>query len=104
MNYLNIARVSFTRSPRRWFLLICVIALLASLAPEIGRTVHAKMEPSGNPATAAPAATFTVINTNDSGAGSLRQAIIDANTNPGLDTISFNIGSGPQTITPIQRL
>ncbi|MCI0488913.1 MAG: FG-GAP-like repeat-containing protein, partial [Blastocatellia bacterium] len=44
-------------------------------------------------------ATFTVTNTNDSGPGSLRQAIIDANRNPGLDTIIFSIGSGPVTIT-----
>ncbi len=45
------------------------------------------------------AATFTVSNTNDSGAGSLRQAILDANANPGDDTIAFNItGSGVQTI------
>ena len=41
------------------------------------------------------AATFTVTNTNDSGAGSLRQAILDANGNGGVDTIAFNIaGSG----------
>jgi hypothetical protein len=33
--------------------------------------------------------TFIVTNTNDSGAGSLRQAVLDANANPGLDTISF---------------
>jgi hypothetical protein len=33
------------------------------------------------------AATFTVTNTNDSGAGSLRQAILDANASPGADTI-----------------
>jgi len=47
------------------------------------------------------AATFTVVNTNDSGAGSLRQAILDANGNPGLDTIAFNIpGSGVHTISP----
>jgi Ca2+-binding RTX toxin-like protein len=46
-------------------------------------------------------ATFLVTNTNDSGAGSLRQAILDANANPGLDTINFNIGlGGPQTIRP----
>lgn len=46
------------------------------------------------------AATYTVINTADSGAGSLRQAIVDANTNPGADTINFNIaGPGPHTIT-----
>ena len=44
--------------------------------------------------------TFTVTNTNDSGAGSLRQAIIDANANAGADTIDFNIaGSGTQVIT-----
>ena len=51
----------------------------------------------------APQATFTVINTNDSGAGSLRQAILDANANSGADTISFSI-SGAQTITPLSVL
>ncbi len=51
------------------------------------------------------AATFTVTNTNDSGAGSLRQAILDANANPGLDTIAFNIpGPGVHTITPATPL
>ena len=51
------------------------------------------------------AATFTVTNTNDSGPGSLRQAIIDANANPGLDTISFNIaGSGVHTIVPLSTM
>lgn len=43
-------------------------------------------------------ASFTVTNTNDSGAGSLRQAILDANTLGGADTITFSIGSGVQTI------
>ncbi len=43
-------------------------------------------------------ATFTVTNTNDSGAGSLRQAIIDANALAGADIITFNIGTGTQTI------
>jgi hypothetical protein len=47
------------------------------------------------------AATYTVVNTNDAGVGSLRQAILDANANPGADTIAFNItGSGVQTISP----
>ena len=51
------------------------------------------------------AATFTVTNTNDSGAGSLRQAILDANANAGLDTIAFNIpGAGVHTITPATPL
>ncbi len=45
------------------------------------------------------AATFTVTNTSDSGAGSLRQAILDANANPGADTIAFAIpGAGVHTI------
>jgi hypothetical protein len=53
-------------------------------------------------ASAARAATFTVTNTADSGAGSLRQAILDANANAGADTIAFNIpGSGPFVITPL---
>jgi hypothetical protein len=39
----------------------------------------------------ASAATFTVTNTMDSGNGSLRQAILDANAAAGLDTINFNI-------------
>ena len=49
--------------------------------------------------------TYTVTNTNDSGAGSLRDAISLANSNPGLDRIVFNIaGSGVQTITPTSVL
>lgn len=46
-------------------------------------------------------ATFTVLNTNDSGANSLRQAIFDANATPGNDIIDFSFGSGgsPNTIT-----
>ncbi|MBX7105659.1 MAG: right-handed parallel beta-helix repeat-containing protein [Gemmataceae bacterium] len=34
--------------------------------------------------------TFTVTNTNNSGAGSLRQAVLDANANSGLDGITFD--------------
>ncbi|MFH1536434.1 MAG: right-handed parallel beta-helix repeat-containing protein, partial [Patescibacteria group bacterium] len=47
------------------------------------------------------AATYTVSNTNDSGAGSLRQAITDANANPGTDTIDFSglPTGGQETIT-----
>ena len=48
-----------------------------------------------------PAATFTVTNTSDSGPGSLRQAILDANANVGNDVIAFDVpGSGVHTITP----
>jgi len=56
-------------------------------------------------ATIAFADTFTVINTDDTGTGSLRQAILSANANPGLDTIAFTIpGTGVHTITPLTQL
>ncbi|MEW6130960.1 MAG: HYR domain-containing protein [Acidobacteriota bacterium] len=55
--------------------------------------------------------TFTVTTTNDNGdnlnptPGSLRRAIIDANTNPGADIINFNIpGIAPFTISPLSPL
>jgi hypothetical protein len=51
------------------------------------------------------AATFTVTNTNDSGNGSLRKAIDDANANPGPDSINFNIsGAGVHSIIPLSAL
>ncbi|HVK09195.1 MAG TPA: LamG domain-containing protein, partial [Gemmataceae bacterium] len=50
-------------------------------------------------------ATFQVTSTADSGAGSLRQALVDANAAPGRDDILFNIGAGGlQTITPLTAL
>jgi hypothetical protein len=62
-------------------------------------SVYAADEPAG-------AATFTVTNTNDSGPGSLRQAIIDSNSNPGGEpnVINFSIGTGAQTISPLSPL
>src|SRR5579885_2666223 len=49
--------------------------------------------------------TITVTNTNDSGPGSLRQAILDANASPGTQTIAFNIpGTGVHTISPASAL
>ena len=61
-------------------------------------------------AASAFATTFTVTNTGDTGAGSLRQAMLDANANAGADTIAFNVsgtgcdGSGICTITPATSL
>ncbi len=47
---------------------------------------------------------FTVMNTNDTGGGSLRQAILDANSMGG-GTINFNIpGGGVHTISPMTVL
>jgi hypothetical protein len=51
------------------------------------------------------ALTLEVINTNDSGAGSLRQALLTANGYAGFDTITFDIpGAGVHTITPATPL
>ncbi|MFZ1641606.1 MAG: choice-of-anchor Q domain-containing protein, partial [Candidatus Contendobacter sp.] len=48
----------------------------------------------------AGAATFTVTNLNDSGPGSLRQAVLDANATLGADTIAFQAGlTGTITLT-----
>ncbi|HRQ63321.1 MAG TPA: Calx-beta domain-containing protein [Xanthomonadaceae bacterium] len=53
----------------------------------------------------AMAATFTVTNTNDSGTGSLRWAIGQANAAAGADLIHFNIsGSGVRLIQPMSPL
>lgn len=49
--------------------------------------------------TSLSASNFLVFNSNDSGPGSLRDAINQANANPGLDIILFNIpGAGPHEI------
>jgi len=81
--------------PRVIFISI-TLALAVSLAVTTpGNSRHQVVE----------AATFTVTNTNDNGLGSLRQAITDANNNPGLDTIDFNIPeAGPHTIQPLSEL
>ena len=52
------------------------------------------------------ASTYTVTTTADSGPGSLRQVILDANANPGADTITFAIGASgsQQTIQPTSAL
>src|SRR5262245_46535522 len=50
-------------------------------------------------------AIFTVTNTADAGAGSLRQAVLDANAAMGSDTIAFDATfSNPQTITLASEL
>ena len=81
-----------------------------------GRFVTATAtDPYGNTSRFSPAVastnvlsgqTFTVINTNNSGAGSLRQAILDANASVTVgDMIDFNIpGTSPFTIAPLSAL
>ena len=59
---------------------------------------------SAIPAATSPT-TFVVTTTADSGPGSLRQAILDANANSGTDTIEFNIPEPePHTIQPLTQL
>ena len=54
-----------------------------------------------SPCTPVTLPTLSVTNTNDSGAGSLRQAIIDANAGVDLNLIRFNIpGPGKKIIAP----
>ncbi len=53
----------------------------------------------------ASAATFTVTSSADSGPGSFRQAILDANAHPGSHLIIFAIpGAGVHTIAPVSAL
>ena len=49
-------------------------------------------------------ATFTVVNTNSTGPGSLEQAILDANANAGADVIAFDLATGGFTIRPTNAL
>jgi len=51
--------------------------------------------------TTALAAPFTVSNTNDSGAGSLRQAILDANANGAGSTITFSVAGTITLASPL---
>ncbi len=50
------------------------------------------------------ASTYTVLNTDDAGAGSFRQAIINANANAGEDTIDFDNSVDAGTITLLSEL
>lgn len=82
---LHTSRISSFNSK---FLILAPILALAISLLLLGSSAHA--------------ATFTVTNTDVEGPGSLRQAMLDANAAPDLDTIEFNIpGPGPHTIQPI---
>jgi hypothetical protein len=54
--------------------------------PSTTSTTEAALSPSSF----VPLANYSVLNTNDAGAGSLRQAVLDANANAGADTITFD--------------
>src|SRR5690349_11623275 len=48
--------------------------------------------------------TYLVTTTADSGAGSFRDAITQANNHAGADVINFKIGTGAKTISPTSAL
>ncbi|MEO7506259.1 MAG: hypothetical protein ABIZ95_03395, partial [Pyrinomonadaceae bacterium] len=75
---------------------ICVALLSMSLESRPRRTA----------AQATATLEIIVSNTNDSGAGSFRNAVAQANASPGLDLIKFSIGTGVQRILigPLGRI
>jgi hypothetical protein len=95
-----IALISAFNSPNRW--------------QKSGWVIRARETTRGLPngvhkVTSPFAFVFTVTNTDDTGLGSLRQAILDSNANPGppgtTNLIEFNIsGSGVHTIMPATQL
>ncbi len=71
--------------------------------PDLVTVVRGHEEPQFD--VSQPAAVFVVTSTDDSGAGSLRDAIELANSSEGLDSITFAIsGSGVHTISPLTAL
>src|SRR5829696_7694017 len=81
------SRTSYLRQP-----LAALLIMAAALAASVVMAVVVLASPAW-------AATYTVTNNADSGAGSLRQAIIAADTTTGVaDTINFELGSSA-TIT-----
>src|SRR5918995_972794 len=83
----DMSRTSNLRRP------LAALLMAAALAASVVMAVVVLASPAW-------AATYTVTNNADSGEGSLRQAIIDANTSTGVaDTINFELGSSAATIT-----
>ncbi len=80
--------------PQRLISTLTLIGLVLSMALSVGQPRVAR------------AASFTVTNTDDSGPGSLRQAILDANAAAGADTITFGVSGERQQslILGLERL
>ena len=86
------------------FLCFCLLSLatLPVIGLYYGSSIRAQYAPN---VPSRPFAVFTVTNTFDNGAGSLRQAITDSNNAGGTDTINFDIpGSGVRTIALLSAL
>jgi CSLREA domain-containing protein/uncharacterized repeat protein (TIGR01451 family) len=102
----RIAGIEQCSRKRRWWTkrfasLLMLLGGLAALLTLFGSTFASG--PAGSGAALA-ATTFEVNDPANSGPGTLRQAILDANSTPGADVITFNLGSGTQTISPTSAL
>ncbi|HEX8176164.1 MAG TPA: Calx-beta domain-containing protein [Pyrinomonadaceae bacterium] len=99
---MSYRKTSGMRATLRLTLALTAVASLAWLT--LPSSVWNGLEPR------ASAASFVVTTVDDNGddanptPGSLRKAIIDANASAGADTITFQIGSGLQTIQPLSAL
>ncbi|HET6313141.1 MAG TPA: hypothetical protein VFH60_04845, partial [Chloroflexia bacterium] len=81
------------------------VVMALALAGQSSTAAFASTLGSGKVPSQPNAVQYVVNNTNDSGAGSLREAINMANAGPGKDSIIFNIpGSGVKTISPLSAL
>jgi HYR domain-containing protein len=96
-------------------LMLVPVTIILVAGASTRRDGHLTSRPTGRQNSAqipaAPLSTFTVTTTADTGAGSLRAAIDQANTSPGPDLINFNLGAGTPTInvgsvtgTPLQAI
>ncbi len=103
-----------SQSLDRGKLIVRIIVLPRSFTwmPLISRTIPRRKKPQTRPVTG-PVEVFedrllltayTVDTDADSGAGSLRQAILDANANQGADTIEFNLDVDELVIQPLTSL
>jgi hypothetical protein len=76
-----------------------------STSANVYGSVQKVADPVPPPPPPPPTTTWVVTNTNDTGSGSLRQAILNANSRTGLDTIVFDIpGTVLHTIQPLSAL
>ncbi len=86
--------------------ILLAIIVLSALSVAAGENEPASVVDGQDDASMrTPRAVFAVTNNFDSGPGSLRDAINQANANPGFDQIVFNISpAGPHSITPLSQL
>jgi VCBS repeat protein len=80
---------------------VAVLAMHLNADAQADLVVLAEGQTAPSVVLSAPVNVFTVTNGNDSGDGSLRQAILDANASPGADLIDFDF---VQIITPTSPL